>query len=332
MYDINERRGIYWSHDTAIRSNPRNNHSIPLLQSKDSSRYTKNGERPLAPEEEWRSAPAEIHPYRAGTVYDRDGKQLYKYPSGVNLVIKDEEVMSTCETAWCHAAVNLAFEELTRYGKRGPFVFFELGVGLGIIARIAINTMKHRTLYRGNRYDGVELNHDLAERARSYWSYQEEQERERRKRTDLPGIDPPVRTRIFEGEAARAVAKRRRLIAEGKDIQADIIMLDTYPIREEDRGKGKHDLQYLEDLKYCVADDGVVLFFPWFPDSPGGITPEQERLIKPHFGEYRCVTIPNQRFREPEYSINPPPSYNYLYRNGNPVRALPIGILKDPIR
>ena len=274
--------------------------------------------------EKWANAKAILRPYTAGTIYLPNGES-YKYPNGVNLIILGNDVMSTCERPWSEGTVALAFNEMLEKRGKGPFSVLELGFGLGIAAR---KTMKYLNLYGGS-YDVIELNHDISERARS-WG--DAQNRSRTISRDNLPVSPnkAVGVRIYEGDAQRAIAKRAKLIREGRVSRVDIIIADTFPVSKSEEGKGIHDLQYLDSLSECLSDDGILLYYPFFPGSSGGITSEQEHLIRNNFGDFRSLRIPNKSLPEP---LNPPPSYKYWWDEKNyPIRSISIGILQNPFR
>lgn len=299
---------------------------LPLEQAQEIITLLTDRER-INAVEAWKNASAEFRTYRGGTVRNNNGEFLYSYPSGENLIIDDELVMSSCEQPWSIAAIDFGFRELTRH-KRGPFGVLELGFGQGFAARRAIQQLE---IHRG-WYDAVELNKNVYERAKNWQDLYNNAHKNMH--SGLPGIyeRPPIR--IYLGDAAQALLTRARKIISGKEQKFDLILLDTYPIKPSDKGKGTHDLAFLSLVKACLKEDGIVVWYPYFPGFVGGITQEQESLIRKHFRSWGQITIPNERegFPVEHFQIKPPPSYTYLYRQGNPIQELPIGYLRDPIR
>jgi hypothetical protein len=279
--------------------------------------------------EQWRNAPAIIQKFRSGIARDKEGHALYRYPAGENLFIRNEPVMSSAEAAWSRAAVELGFRELQRYNNVGPYGVVEIGTGqLHTTRKIA----QFLNVY-GGWYDGIELNTDTFRRARNWATrYNEAHDVVE---ADLPGQEqrPPIH--VYHGDAVRALITRARKITQGREQPADMFILDSYPISEnEKKGEGTHDLGFLALVKMCLKDDGIVVWYPWFEGSNGGVTAKQEELIGRHFRSSAHLSIPNPRrgFHELRYAITPDPTYPYLWQNGNPVRQLPIGYAQDPIR
>lgn len=277
--------------------------------------------------EAWKNAKAHFSPYSAGKAYDHLGNHLYDYPEGVNLTINGEDVMGSCEQPWSEAAIDLGVRELLKTrGGRGPFRVLELGFGQGFAARRAMRWLE---LY-GGWYDAVELNTDVHRQAKR-WEHDYNSARGRMWRK-IPGFDPRPPIRIYHGDAVRAMVTRARKTTEGEEQPADLILMDTYPIMEKDKGQGTHDLAYLSIVKLCLKPDGIVVWYPWFEGSQGQATDSQRALIRPHFKSSGDITIPDEHegFPPSSYLIKPPPHYQYLFRNGNPQQELPIGYFRNP--
>lgn len=260
--------------------------------------------------EAWRSAEAKTRAYSGGDYQDKN-HVLHKYRSGARLSVNGFEVMDTCEKPWCYATVDLAFQEIWRQ-KQGQFKVLERGYGLGITAR----RIKQFLDIFGGQYDCIELNHKIAEQAKSWAEKEEKTWRERNRDTRL--AEPKTRIKVYEGDAMAATRKRAQKIAEGRENKADIIISDTYPLTSEEQGM--NDLVDLETLKRCLAENGVFTFFSFFPGSKGGIVKAQRDMVLQHFKEYRLLEIP----------VEPPPHYRYLQTEDGPVEALPVIICKNP--
>lgn len=259
----------------------------------------------------WKGADIRILRYRSGTHPNPLGIS-YKYNAGLRLLVNNHEVMDTCETPWCQAAVTEAFKAVQEQKRQGPYVVFERGFGLGITAR---QIVKHLDL-SGGRYDVVELNNHIAERAKIFADTQGQAWRAIK--GDLPGVKHSVSIRIYEGDAVLATGKRAQKISEGREEPSDIIISDTYPLNPNEQGI--NDLLDLETLKRCLAPHGVFIFYAYFPGSTGGIVKTQRDLIAEHFKDYRYFEVP----------VNPPPYYHYLQTEDGPVRTLPVVICRYP--
>lgn len=261
----------------------------------------------------WKNAPEKVIPYAGGDFQDRQGNYLYTYDPGSRLLMGDEtkeevvEVMDSCQTPWAHATVDGAFKELGNRDR--PINVLERGFGMGIIASRIIHNLAR---YSGGTYTVIELNAQDAEYARRWKS---NQLHALTRASTIRGVRPNhnIEINIIEGEAYEETAK----LAEA-GAKFDIIVSDTYPLTEDERGM--NDLLDLETLKRCLEPKGVFAFFAHFPGSTEDVALEQERMINKHFEGY-------SRSRA---SINPPPDYKYLQPETGPIRSLPVVICKNP--
>lgn len=283
-----------------------------------------NGERPNNPVgqesldprrkrvEWWKNAPEKIVRYPGGEFLNETGTPLYAYEGGSRLIMGEGEdaiqVMDSCQTPWAHATVDRAFEELGI--KDGPINVLERGFGMGIIATRII----HHLALQSGTYTVIELNTQDADYARRTW--RSDQLRALTPARDMPGKRPNhnVDINVIEGEAYEETA---RLAQEGKKFH--IIISDTYPLTEDERGM--NDLLDLETLKLCLEPKGVFAFFAHFPGSSEDIALNQERMITRHFESYSKSRV----------TITPPSDYKYLQPDTGPVRTLPVVICKNPI-
>jgi len=266
----------------------------------------------------WKNAPERVHPYDADDFLDAEGNVLYRYERGSRLLIGDEtkekviEVMDSCQTPWANATVDRAFEELGI--KDRPINVLERGFGMGIIATKIIQNL----VPRGGTYTVIELNKADADFARREWKPRQlraltNMARGIRGGTSDPSIIPNITINIIEGDAYEETA---RLAEAGAKF--DIIISDTYPLTEDERGM--NDLLDLETLKRCLDPKGVFAFFAHFPGSTEEVAYKQSNLIARHFGEYKTSRA----------TINPPRDYKYLQPDTGPVRSLPVVVCKNP--
>lgn len=263
----------------------------------------------------WRDAPERIHKYEGGDFQDSEGNILYIYGSGSRLLMGDEteknviEVMDSCQTPWAHATVDGAFKELGI--KDRPINVLERGFGMGIIASRIIQDLALHS--NGGTYTVIELNAQDAEYARRWKS---NQLHALTRAGSIRGIKPNhnIEISIIEGEAYEETV---RLAEAGEKF--DIIISDTYPLTEDERGM--NDLLDLETLKQCLNPDGVFAFFAHFPRSADDVSYKQAGIISKHFKNDTRARV----------TINPPPDYEYLQPETGPIRSLPVVICKNPI-
>lgn len=260
----------------------------------------------------WRKAPEKIVRYPGGDFQDDQGNYLYTYERGSRLIMGEDEeaiqVMDSCQTPWAHATVDRAFEELGV--KDRPISVLERGFGMGIIASRIIRNLA----LPGGTYTVIELNRQDADYARRTW--RPNQLRGLTTARDIRGgrSNHDVNINIIEGEAYEETAK---LAEEGRKF--DIIISDTYPLTEDERGM--NDLLDLETLIRCLEPKGVFAFFAHFPGSTEDLALAQERMINKHF----------ERYSKSRVTINPPRDYKYLQPDTGPVRSLPVVVCKNPI-
>lgn len=274
---------------------------------------------PVNPIEAWKNAPAIVRKYKAGSMYGPRGEHLYDYPAGRILEIREAHVMSTCERPWSKAAVDIGFKTLLKDGFTGSFGVLERGFGFGHVARRA----KEWLDVYGGWYDNIELNKEVAGWAKG-WAAAQNAGREVI-RANLPGVDPRLPIRIFEGDAVRATQRRAQKVLEAKEQQADIIISDTFPLTPDQ--VGKNDILDAKNIALCLKSTGVFIFYAWHPGYSGNHQNEQRRLIDPYFGNVQFIRIPNREFPEP---FLPPPSYGYMQTPEGPITELYVGICRDP--
>lgn len=258
--------------------------------------------------EAWRNAPVKIDPYFAGTHPFDD----LSYPSGQRLIIGEEQVMDTCETPAAQLMIELAFDGVQRNGH--PLQVMEAGYGLGITSRFILQKLIGST-GGASHYDIIELNNRVAQEAAKWAGGQTSIRRGTftRMAGDLPETRPQIDIEVHEGDASEVTA---RFAAQGR--QYDVIVSDTYPLSENERGL--NDLIYLDNVKQILRPDGRFVFFAHFPGSNGGVVPAQRDLINEHFNSYRVE----------DARVNPPPSYEYLQQNGAPVRRISVVACWNP--
>ena len=261
--------------------------------------------------ERWKNAPFKIHKYPAGKITGSSGETLYEYSQGARLLMGDEtkeeviEVMDSCDTPWAFATVDMAFKELG--AKDRPVKVLERGFGMGITARRVIQNL----VAHGGEYTVIELNEENAAYARQWRTSQEYSLT--RMTHGLQDSRPNISIEVLDGEATEVTGMLQK--AERK---FDIIISDTFPLSEEERGM--NDLLDLDILKHCLESGGVFTFFAYYPESNGGIKELQMSAIRKHFSEYR----------EDEVEVNPPPDYTYLQSSKGPIRKLPVAVCKNP--
>ena len=261
--------------------------------------------------ERWKNAPNKIRKYPTGKITGSSGETLYEYSQGARLLMGDEtkeeviEVMDSCDTPWAFATVDMAFKELG--AKDRPVKVLERGFGMGITARRVIQNL----VAHGGEYTVIELNEENAAYARQWRTSQEYSLT--RMTHGSQDSRPNISIEVLDGEATEVTGMLQK--AERK---FDIIISDTFPLSEEERGM--NDLLDLDILKHCLESGGVFTFFAYYPESNGGIKELQMSAIRKHFSEYR----------EDEVEVNPPPDYTYLQSSKGPIRKLPVAVCKNP--
>lgn len=265
----------------------------------------------------WRTAPERVYEYESGNFFDESGNFLYSYQRGSTLIMGEGEdeiqVMDTCQTPWAEATVDRAFEELGI--KNRPIKVLERGFGMGIIASRIIQSLG---LHGGN-YTVIELNEQDAEFAKGRWKPNQLSALTRFRTIRGIRSNHNVDINIIPGEAYEETAKLAQALAEKPEDKFDIIISDTYPLTEDERGM--NDLLDLETLKQCLKPDGVFAFFAHFPGSTEDVAYKQASIITEHFRNYSVSRA----------NINPPPHYKYLQPETGPIRSLPVVICKNPI-
>ncbi len=266
--------------------------------------------------EAWKKEPTHIIDYPGGVT--PDGKS---YPAGRRLIIAGEQVMDTCETPWCKAAVEDVFEEIRLISEifdNNPNVFkpplrvLERGHGLGISGRFIIQ--KLISLGRPSSYTVIELNHMVANAARNW---QESLEHGLKALAyGLVDTLPQIEMRIIEKDAYEATDE---FIKNGE--QFDIIFSDTYPLTEAE--SGSNDIGDIDLLKRCLSPNGRLAYFgldlasthvdPYTYEKTGGIIGNYKIFINEHFETIRVHLV----------EVNPAPDYLYLHKNGIPIKKLP---------
>lgn len=247
----------------------------------------------------WRTSKAEIIKYQGGI-----HPTGYQYGPGERLVIKNEQVMDTCEEPWVVETVDFLFEQIKMNGK--PIRVLEFGFGLGLTANRAVDKLVG---IGEGEYRVVELNEDVYKQA-ILW----------KERTEiyLSGRRPTTNVKIVvqKGEAGEEAEK----LSRGRKF--DAIISDTFPLISEE--KGINDLLHLSSYSKLLSKDGVFAFFPYFPgfqeeSDQGDITSIQHRLLYPYFDEITTRKT----------TVFPPEDYEYLHTKENkPVRILPVVVAK----
>lgn len=273
-----------------------------------------SSERRKARIEWWKNAPEEVIKYEGGFARDQNGN-CYRYENGSRLLIGNKEtgeaieVMDKCEAPWAEKTVDSAFEGLGTINR--PINVLERGFGMGYTATRVIDHL----VIHGGTYTVIELNAKDAAYAREEWKKDQESGIETRTRSrGASNGHRLINIEVIEGEAYEETAK----LAE-KGEKFDIIISDTFPLSEDERGI--NDLQDLETLKRCLKPGGVFTFFAYFPGSTGGVVRKQENRIVRHFRDYTVSSV----------TVNPPPDYKYLQTDTGPVRILPVVVCKNPI-
>lgn len=258
--------------------------------------------------EEWRNAPERIHEYGPESILDSEGNVIYEYSKGTRLLILGQEVMDSCQTPWAETTVDKAFEAL---GNKRDVSVLERGFGMGIVATRIIQHLE----VRSGRYTGIELNEQVAAFADTTWRRKQSSMARTRATSVLGGTynGPHVEINIIKGDAYE---ETRKLAEAGQKF--DIIVSDTFPLSEEERGI--NDLIDLVTLKRCLSPDGVFTFFGYYTGSQGGIGPTQKDMILEHFAEYSVT----------EVTVNPPLDYRYFQPPTGPIRKLPVIICRRP--
>ena len=266
--------------------------------------------------EAWNKEPTHLIDYPGGVT--PDGRS---YPAGRRLIIAGEQVMDTCETPWCKAAVEDVFEGIklapdylyknTDYPNsfKPPLRVLERGHGLGISGRFIIQ--KLISLGWPSTYTVVELNHMVANAARNW---QESLEHGLRALAyGLVDTLPQIEMRIIEKDAYEATEEFIK-----KREQFDIIFSDTYPLTEAE--SGSNDIGDIDLLKRCLSPNGRLAYFGLdlnsshiIDEKTGGIIGDYKDSIQNHFKEIRVHSV----------EVNPPPDYLYLHKNGIPIKELP---------
>ncbi len=266
----------------------------------------------------WRNAPERVEKYDGGNFLDHEGNILYSYGRGAKLLMgegqEEIEVMDSCQAPWAHATVDAAFREL---GNRDqPIKVLERGFGMGIIASRIIQDLALKD--NDSTYTVIELNKKDAEYARRWKSNQLHALTRAR---NLRGIrsSHKIEINVLEGEAYEETAKLAKALADKPKEKFDIIISDTYPLTEDERGM--NDLLDLETLKRCLKPNGVFAFFAHFPGSTDDVSYTQASIIARHFKSDTRSRV----------TINPPPDYKYLQPKTGPIRSLPVVICKNPI-
>lgn len=261
----------------------------------------------------WRKKPERIHRYPSGIVNDAAGNLLYEYPEGTRLLMgepeDEKEVMDSCQQPWVTATVEKAFQALLE--SKSNVNVLERGFGMGRIASEIMDYLRRQ----GGNYTVIELNEKVAEYAKNEWVNKQRGIDRERATSPLGGTytGSNIEINIIEGDAYE---ETKKLAEEGR--RFDIIVSDTFPLSEEERGI--NDLIDLETLKRCLAPGGVFTFFGYFTGSQGGIGSRQLALVLQHFKEYSVS----------EVEVNPPPDYNYFRAPTGPIRRLPVIICKRP--
>lgn len=259
--------------------------------------------------EEWRNAEATIVDYNGGMVRPENGAS-YRYDGGRRLVIKDEQVMDTCEGPWGQAVVDAAFDDpsIDRLDRTKTLKVLERGAGLNIAGTRIID----RLIGRGSgEYHVVELNDDVADLAEAWKADMEANIRDKERRQ---GIRYNIKIFIHRGDA-RVVA--RQLAEKGEKF--NIIISDTYPL--DDSETGVNDIEDIDVLKSMLyRDNGVFAFFSYFPgmeaEGDGHMAAKQLGIVRPHFENINFSDV----------GVKPPEEYRYLFNGGKPVRSLPVVI------
>lgn len=263
---------------------------------------------------EWKNAPAEIVEYESGFVRP-EGDSAYRYEAGRRLIIKNELVMDTCEGPWGQAVVDAAFdhEAIAKLDRTKTLRVLERGAGLNIAGTRIID----RLIGRGSgEYHVIELNDDVANLAEAW---KQDMEEAIRKKGREQGLKYNIKIFIHRGEA-REVSKQ---LAE-KGEKFNIIISDTYPLDESETGTNDiEDIEVIKNLLY--RNNGVFAFFSYFPgmdqnEGQAGFAVRQLSKVKPHFVEAGLKA---------EAMVKPPQDYTYLFRDGKPVRSLPVVICSD---
>jgi len=266
----------------------------------------------------WKNAPERVEKYGGDDFKDHEGNILYSYDRGSRLLMgegQDEiEVMDSCQTPWAHATADAVFKELGNRDR--PIRVLERGFGMGIIASRIIQNLARED--NGGTYTVIELNAQDAEYARRWKT---NQLHALTRAGSLRGIRPThnIDINVLEGEAYEKTAKLAEALADKPEEKFDIIISDTYPLTEDDRGM--NDLLDLETLKRCLKPDGVFAFFAHFPGSTDDVSYGQASIIAKHFRNDTRTRV----------TINPPPDYKYLQPETGPIRSLPVVICKNPI-
>ncbi len=272
--------------------------------------------------EQWRKAPADIEPYGAGKV-DLPNGVSYEYREGKRLTILGKQVMDTCEYPWASETVNFAFDQLTHPNSSQPVRVLEMGFGLGITANRVIEQLKGRGLK--GEYKVVELNHQVYLSALA-WKKRKEDEFEEDDRIQ-PGSRPNIQIEVIEGEANQEARRLLREIGSSENQKFDIIISDTFPLREEDQGI--NDIKDVPTVVRLLHSGGVFAFYPYVPttvskaDTEDGLTSKQRSLVGPYFDHI------SSRYTR-EQPINPPKEYKYLFRKSGAVRSLPVAVGVGP--
>lgn len=255
--------------------------------------------------EAWANASEKPITYPKGEGVYVDGTS-YNYPPGKILMIKGEQAMATCESPWSQETARKVFETFEE--RDVPIRVLEFGWGMGITAEALLQQLSERGK---GEYHGVELNRGVYSYANNVW-----RPRWVEHNKTAPEPEPKVRISLTLGEASQ---EAKRLAERGEKYR--IIISDTYPIKEEERGI--NDLLFLDDIAKLLTKDGVFAFYPYFPAAkPGQLTAEQTKLLERHF---KAINVD----RGPE--VKPSKEYMYLQTEEGAVRWLPIAIAAGPI-
>ncbi len=277
-----------------------------------------NGEfqRPLdsvlitdASTKEWSITPATVLEYDGGVICNPDGSIDYKYDSGKRLLIKDYEVMDTCQKQFVQELVNAAFKRLTK--KEGdPVRVFEAGWGLGISAERVMRNLAARyfAFNSGGEYRGVELNRDVYETAKTWKTKWDQQIGALNENTEEP--KSKLKSVLYHGEAGEVAED---FIKRGKKF--DIIISDTFPIKPEQ--KAINDLIHMPIFIQLLDEKGVFAFVAYSKDANGYTKDKIRELQLSKFAKYF------NGYRQYDVPVNPPPDYEFLKeRDGSIVRSL----------
>lgn len=265
---------------------------------------------------EWVFAPAKLKRYSGGITPKPDGTPDYHYKPGKRLMVRGEQVIDTCEAPWAQKTIDLTFKYAEGYNHElegMPINVLEFGFGLGMTGNYVVSKLHGRG--PGGEYRVVELNYDVYQNAVKWKRNRDEKLKDEREQGQEP---PSVKIVTYHNEASLLT---KYLVGRGKKF--DIIISDTYPLSNEE--KGINDLVNLPLIMHLLSKEGVFAFFPYV----GGLSKEkqqeiyatQSRLLSPHF----------RKFNQDDVRVNPPPSYDYLKTSDRiMVRTLPIIICSHP--